>query len=62
MDLTSTEQFSYAITAGGGGNANTTALTIQATGLAGKKMVGVTVAITIPNINSNGTPPVVTGL
>jgi prepilin-type N-terminal cleavage/methylation domain-containing protein len=62
VDLTSTEQFSYAITAGGGGNANTTALTITATGVAGKKMVGVSVAITVPNINANGNPPVITGL
>ncbi len=54
--------FSYSITAGAGANANTTALTITATGRGGRKMRGVTVAITLPNINSNGNPPVVTGL
>jgi prepilin-type N-terminal cleavage/methylation domain-containing protein len=62
VDLSSTELFSYAITAGAGGNANTTAITFQATGLAGKKMAGVTVTVTVPNINSNGAPPVVSGL
>lgn len=62
VDLSATELFSYAITGGAGGNANTTAITIQATGLAGRKMAGVTVAVTVPNINSNGNPPVVSGL
>lgn len=62
LDLTSSELFSYAITAGGGGDATTTALTITATGLAGQKMAGVTVAVTVNNINSNGGAPVVAGL
>ena len=62
VDLTSTQCFSYAITAGGGAVATTTAFTLTATGLAGNKMAGVTVAVTIPNINSNGNAPVVTGL
>lgn len=62
VDLTATEMFSYAISAGGGANANTTALTITATGVAGQKMAGVTVAVTVNNINSNGGAPVVTGL
>jgi type IV pilus assembly protein PilE len=62
VDLSSTQYFSYAITAGGGSNANTTGLGVTATGIAGGKMAGVGVVITIPNINSNGNAPVVTGL
>jgi len=62
VDLTATEQFTYAITAGGGANANTSALSITATGVAGAKMAGVTVVVTVNNINANGTAPVVTGL
>ena len=62
VDLTQTDQFTYAITGGGGGNASTSALTITATGRSGLKMAGVTVAVTVPNINSNGNPPVVAGL
>lgn len=62
VDLTSTDLFDYSITAGGGGNASTTALTIRASGQAGEKMAGVTVDMTIPNINANGTPPVIAGL
>lgn len=62
VDLSNTESFSYAIVSGGGGNANTTALTLRATGRSGTRMAGVTVTLTIPNINSNGNAPVVTGL
>ena len=62
VDLSATQLFTYSITAGAGANANTTALTIRGTGIAGGKMAGVTVDITIPNINSNGNPPVVAGL
>jgi prepilin-type N-terminal cleavage/methylation domain-containing protein len=62
VDLTQTEQFTYAITAGAAGNANTTQLTITATGRAGTKMAGVGVVVSIPNINANGTPPVISGL
>jgi Tfp pilus assembly protein PilE len=59
---TNTDFFGYAITAGGGANANTTALTITATGLAGKKMAGVSIAMTVLTINANGSPPVISGL
>ncbi len=62
VDLTATEMFTYAITAGGAADATTTALTVTATGIAGAKMAGVTVAVTVANINSNGGAPVVTGL
>ena len=62
VDLTNSEQFSYAFTSGGGSNATTVALTVTATGLSGTKMDGVSVAITIPNINSNGQAPAVSGL
>ena len=60
VDLGPTENFTYAITAGGGADATTTALEITATGIA--KMAGVTVVQTIPNINASGTAPVVSGL
>ncbi len=62
VDLTRTDLFTYAITGGGGGNANTSAFTVRATGRSGLKMAGVTVTVTVPNINSNGNPPVVAGL
>lgn len=62
VDLSATEMFTYAITAGAGGNAGTTALTITATGIAGTKMAGVGVAVTVANINANGGAPVVTNL
>jgi type IV pilus assembly protein PilE len=61
VDLTSSELFSYAITTGGG-DATTTSLVIVASGIAGAKMAGVTVTVTVPNITSNGTPPVIAGL
>lgn len=61
VDLADTALFSYAITTGGGLVA-TGPLTITATGLAGGKMAGVTVAITVATINANGGAPVVTGL
>jgi hypothetical protein len=35
---------------------------LTATGLAGGKMAGVAIAITVPNINSSGNPPVLSGL
>jgi prepilin-type N-terminal cleavage/methylation domain-containing protein len=60
VDLTASQNFTYAITAGGGSNANTTALGITATGQA--QMAGVSVVVTVPNINSNGNAPVVSGL
>ncbi len=62
VDLSSSENFSYAIVSGGGGNANSTALTIRATGRSGTRMAGVTVTVTVPNINSNGRAPQVSGL
>jgi type IV pilus assembly protein PilE len=62
VDLADTEHFTYAITAGGGANANTNAFTITATGKAGGRMSGVTVVMSVPNINSNGSAPVITGL
>lgn len=62
VDLSSSELFDYSITAGGAANASTTALTIRAAGKAGGKMAGVTVDVTVPNINANGTPPVIAGL
>lgn len=60
VDLTATENFTYAIQAGGGANASTTALTIRATGQ--NKMSGVQIDMTVPNINATGNPPVITGL
>jgi prepilin-type N-terminal cleavage/methylation domain-containing protein len=62
VDLTASEQFTYAIVAGAGGNANVTALSIRATGVPGLKMAGVTVTITVANLNANGGAPVITGL
>jgi type IV pilus assembly protein PilE len=55
-----TENFAYTIQAGGGANANTTALTLRATG--SNKMNGVTVDMTVANINANGSPPSISGL
>ena len=60
VDLSSTENFDYAITAGGGADATSTPLTILATGKL--RMAGVTVSITIDDITSSGSPPVVAGL
>jgi prepilin-type N-terminal cleavage/methylation domain-containing protein len=60
VDLTATQNFTYAITAGGGDDATTDALEITATGT--NKMEDVEVVVNIPNINSNGDAPVVTGL
>ena len=62
VDLTASPNFTYAITAGRGGNANTALYSVRATGRSGTKMAGVTVTISVPNINSNGNAPVVTGL
>ena len=62
VDLAASDNFTYAITDGGGSNASTTALEITATGIAGSKMAGVTVVMTIPDINSNGGAPAVAGL
>lgn len=62
VDLSATQNFTYAISAGGGANATTTSYTVTATGRTGTKMAGVTVAVTVPDINTNGNPPVVSGL
>ena len=62
VDLTATQNFTYAITAGGGNNANSTAFGVTATGATGSRMAGVSVVVSVPNINSNGNPPTVTGL
>ncbi len=62
VDLTSSPNFTYAISAGGGSNATTTTYTITATGRSGTKMAGVAVAVSVPNINSNGGAPSVSGL
>lgn len=62
VDLSNSENFSYAITAGDGDNANTTAYTIEATGLANTRMAGVTVEVTVNSIGANGSAPVVAGL
>jgi prepilin-type N-terminal cleavage/methylation domain-containing protein len=62
VDLGASDLFGYAITSGANGDATTTALTITASGTAGKKMEGVSVTVTVNNISSNGTPPVVTGM
>lgn len=62
VDLTASPNFTYAISSGGGANATTTSFTLTATGRSGTKMSGVTVAVTVPNINTNGDAPVVSGL
>ncbi|MBU1699091.1 MAG: prepilin-type N-terminal cleavage/methylation domain-containing protein [Candidatus Eisenbacteria bacterium] len=62
VDLSATELFTYTITAGGGANASANPLTIRATGTVGLKMAGVLVDVTVPNINSNGSPPIITNL
>jgi prepilin-type N-terminal cleavage/methylation domain-containing protein len=54
VSLTSTAQFDYAITAGAAANASTTPLVITATGIAGGKMAGVAVTVTVPNIRAGG--------
>jgi prepilin-type N-terminal cleavage/methylation domain-containing protein len=59
VDLSATDNFTYAITAGAGQEA-TNPLGITATGT--NKMLGVSVVITVPTINSNGGAPVVGGL
>ena len=61
VDLSATDNFTYAISAGGG-TAATGPVTITATGAAGGKMAGVAVAITVPSITANGNPPAITGL
>jgi prepilin-type N-terminal cleavage/methylation domain-containing protein len=61
VDLGATENFTYSITAGGGTVA-TGAITFRGTGIAGTKMAGVTVDISVASITANGGAPVVAGL
>jgi len=61
VDLTSSALFSYAITSAAA-DATANPFTVVATGLAGEKMAGVTVTVTVANINSNGSAPVIVGL
>jgi len=60
-DLSSTKNFDYWIASGGGTNARTTPLTIVAVGRTGSRAVGLTVAVTVPNVAAAGTSPVVGG-
>ncbi|MBD3162611.1 MAG: prepilin-type N-terminal cleavage/methylation domain-containing protein [Candidatus Eisenbacteria bacterium] len=62
VDLSDSDLFSYSITSGAGGNANSTALNIRATGRSGRKMAGVRIDVRCPNINANADPPDVSGL
>jgi prepilin-type N-terminal cleavage/methylation domain-containing protein len=54
-----TDNFTYTVT-GADGDATTDAYTVTATGA--NNMAGVTVAITVTDVNSNGGAPVVSGL
>jgi prepilin-type N-terminal cleavage/methylation domain-containing protein len=60
VDLTASENFSYTISSGGGLDASSNALEITATGA--NRMAGVSVVVTVPDINSNGGAPAVSGL
>ncbi|MFO7653335.1 MAG: prepilin-type N-terminal cleavage/methylation domain-containing protein [Candidatus Krumholzibacteriia bacterium] len=60
LDSTPTDNFTYAITSGGGADATVTPLEVTATGT--NRMAGVTVVITVPNIHSTGSEPAVTGM
>ncbi|MBD3236653.1 MAG: prepilin-type N-terminal cleavage/methylation domain-containing protein [Candidatus Eisenbacteria bacterium] len=60
VDLSATENFKYSITAGGEKTATDNAFSVTAEGQ--NKMDGVKVVVTVPDINSNGNPPTVTGL
>ncbi len=61
VDLRPREPFSYSITSGGGGDANTTPFTIVARGIDGKSMASSTVMVTVANIGSRGVESLVTG-
>ena len=58
VDLSATDNFTYAWA----GTDPTASATCTATGVAGTKVAGVTVVITIPSVTSNGSAPVVSGL
>ncbi len=60
VTLNPSESFDYAITSGGGADALTTPMEITATGTG--RMAGVTVKMTVPNVNANGEAPVITGI
>ena len=62
VDLGNSDNFSYAFSAGAGGNALSTALEITGTGTAGSKVVGVSVVVSVADIYSSGVAPVVSGL
>jgi type IV pilus assembly protein PilA len=62
VDLSATENFTYAIDASAGSDATDDDFVITATGIAGSKMAGVTVSITLDDINSSGSAPTVAGL
>ena len=59
FDLSPTGNFTYSIT-GGGGDTGDNELEITAEGF--NKMEGVTIVVTIPDVNSSGDAPVVSGL
>jgi len=58
LDPRSTDNFDYKIA--GGGKAETTNLVVTATGK--EDMAGVLIVVTVPTVNSNGSPPDITGL
>ncbi|HPF70162.1 MAG TPA: prepilin-type N-terminal cleavage/methylation domain-containing protein [Candidatus Krumholzibacteria bacterium] len=60
VDLTASENFTYAITDGASTDASANSFEITATGTG--RMAGVTVTVTVPNIGANGSAPVVAGL
>ncbi len=60
VDLSPTENFTYAITAGGGQAADATALEITATGR--NRMSGVVVRMSVPTVFDNGSAPDIVGL
>lgn len=59
FELSATGNFTYSVT-GGGGDTGDNPLEITATGI--NKMGGVEIVVTIPDINSSGDAPIVTGL
>ncbi len=60
VDLTASDNFGYTITSGGGLDASSNALEITATGA--NRMAGVSVTVTVTDIDANGGSPVVAGL
>ena len=62
VNLANSPYFRFAITGGANQNALNRPLTIRATGIAGRKMAGVTITVTVANIRSSGSKPTITGL